>query len=54
MHLPKANNDKLTHAFTFGLKADIHTQVLLSKPDNLNEAMNAAPDTDDLKYGTSF
>ena len=54
MQLPKTNNDKLTHAFTFGLKADIRTQVLLSKPDNLNKAMTAALAADDVKYGTSF
>ena len=54
MHLPKANNDKLTHVVTFGLKADIHTQELLSKPDNLNKAMTAVIAADDVKCGASF
>ena len=50
--LPSATNDELTHAFTFGLRHEIKTQVFLSKANSLNEAMTAALAAEEVKHSS--
>ena len=50
LHLPQATDDELKHAFTYGLKPHIRSQVLMSTPADLNAAMTKALAYEDVRY----
>jgi hypothetical protein len=38
MYLPQATESELLHAFTYGLKGQIRSHVLLQQPNTVNDA----------------
>lgn len=50
LHLPNATDDELKHGFVYGLKPHIRSQVLMSNPTDLNEAMTRALACEDVRY----